>query len=149
MKTLRFLVLIRYTTSTESHWSALLSCPHYQSIDHSTKQPANYEPRNSDIYEELDVVSLKDGQEYRNLGKNKVDVEYLELEGDPSLLNQSNHSKIGTNEYLEPMNANNHLPTGNITHNNKLDLEYLELVDETYLPLGNNSSIVYEIPYRK
>ena len=60
-------------------------------------------------------------------------------------LNQSYQSKVDSNEYLEPMNVDKDLPTGNTTQNNKLDPEYLEIVDDT----GNNSSIVYEIPYQK
>ena len=116
-------------------------CAWYQSIDPSTKGTASYEPSNSGIYEELDFGTLSNGQVYETPGKGKVDVEYLELVSDASLLTDK------PDEYLEPLNADNDSPTGNTEHNGKVDPEYFELSDDTDFPFENNSSIVYEIPY--
>ena len=141
-----------HQTESTTHYVArtLPTCPRYQGVDPSTKEPGKYERRNSEIhiYEELDFRRLSEGQGYENLRKLKVDVEYLELVDDHRLptgnassvvCNNPDGCKVDVDGYLVPVNAAKDLPDVKTTYNCKVDHEYfeLELVSETYLHCVN------------
>ena len=141
------------SSETTTHYGVVQTlphCPRYQSIDPSTKEPTNYERRDSGIhvYEELDFRRLNDGQDYEKPGKIKVDAEYLELVNDPILPTGNNASSVCNNPdegkvdgYLEPINVEKDLPNGNTTYNCNVDHEYfeLELVSDTNLHCGKTA----------
>lgn len=139
-------------TETTSHYvvRTLPHCPRYQSVDPSTKEPATNERRNSEIhvYEELDFRRLSVGQDYENLRKIQVDVEYLELVDDPRLpngitasnaCNNPDRGTVDVDGYLEPVNAFKNFPDIKSTHDCKVDHQYFELeyVRDTDLHFGN------------
>lgn len=145
-------------TETATHYvvRTLPPRPSYQSVDPSTKEPVRYERRHSEIhiYEELDFRRLSDGQNYENLRKIKVDVEYLELVDDPKLTtgnaasevcNYPDGGKVDVDGYLEPVNAAKDLPDVKATYDCKVDHEYfeLELVSDTDLHCGKTTSTAF------
>lgn len=139
-------------TETTTHYvvRTLPPCPRYQSVDPSTKEPDTNERRNSEIhvYEELDFRRLSVGQDYENLRKMQVDVEYLELVDDPRLpngitasnaCNNPDRGTVDVDGYLEPVNDAKDLPDIKTTHDCKVDHQYFELeyVRDTDLHFGN------------
>ncbi|KAL9963169.1 hypothetical protein ACROYT_G032344 [Oculina patagonica] len=123
----------------------LSPCPHYESVDHSTKEPAIYESGNSGIYEELDFGTLSSRQVYEIPGKRKDEVEYLDLVNDKSLPNPEK-GQVDNNEYLEPVSVFKYLTTEKTKHNNNVNPDYLELVANADFSRDKTAPIVYEFP---
>ena len=141
-------------TETTTHYvvRTLPPCPRYQSVDPSTKEAVKYERRNSEIhiYEELDFRRLGEGQDYENLRRIRVDVDYLELVDDPRLPTGTTVShvcnnpdggnwKVDVDGYLEPVDAAKDLSNAKTTYDCKVDHQYfeLELVSSTDLYCGD------------
>ena len=135
-------------TTTQYGIRTLPPCPRYQSVDPSTKEAVKHGRRNSEIhiYEELDFRRLSEGQDYENLRKVKVDVEYLELVDDSRLLTGNTVSdvcnnpdggncKVDVDGYLVPVTAAKDLPNVKTTYECKVEHQYfeLELVSDTDL----------------